>query len=308
MGTVYLARQDPINRLVVLKASREMGAPTGTERAQADYPSRSEAETQAALVHPHILPLLDYRIEGDHAYLVSPYVPQGSLAQYVDLVASLGGQPYLPITLTIAIVAQVAAALQYAHERGIVHCDIKPGNILIHLMDVAHVPITGALPGLDTELGDWSHAPAPESTLALGQYPYVFVADFGLARAIFDRETSAAIGTPQYAAPELAAGLPLPATDQYALACVAFLLLTGHHVFEGDHGILIKQHRASVPPRASMVNGVVPSSASDVLARALAKEPAQRYPRIADFARALTLTLSLRTSQALLGGRPPYST
>lgn len=287
MGRVYLARQESLDRLVALKTRRQYTAHTGSDGTDDREMLRVEAEVQATLVHPHILTVIDYWVDVyGEAYLVSPYVPQGSLLDYARSFAPRDQPLRLPPGLVTEIVSQTAAALQYAHDRGIVHCDIKPSNILVQAVDAGHLPsILATSTSHPDRAGD--HSLSPQAWR-----PCVLLADFGLARAIFDGTPGGMPGTPHYAAPEVAVGMPLPATDQYALACVAFLLLTGQHVFDETHGPLVGQHRETVPPRASTVHTALPAAVDAVLARALAKEPASRYMRICEFASAFLGALS----------------
>jgi len=160
----------------------------------------------------------------------------------------------LSITRAITLVRQVARAIDALHEAGIVHGDIKPSNILVHRED------------------------------------HAYLVDFGVARRseYADARTNELVGgTPAYAAPETADGVPNPASDLYALGCVVFELLTGERPFgSGDARVLAARHATAPRP---LVSDIAPDLAvfDDVVARAIARDPAERYASGAEFARAL---------------------
>ncbi|MGV9792252.1 protein kinase domain-containing protein [Gordonia sp. NPDC003422] len=210
----------------------------------------NEARTAAALDHPGIVTLYTYGVENGSPWFSMSYL-EGS-----DLNAS----PALPPADVSTIVTKVAEALDYAHGRGVIHRDIKPANILVRR--------------------DQS-----------GRISRVTVLDFGIARLIDSAKMTATnlfIGTLAYAAPELLTGVDAgPASDQYALACTAFQLLTGRQPVAGDTpATLITGHLSGGIPRLSAQN---PSLAwlDPVFARALAKRPEDRYASCSDFAAAL---------------------
>jgi serine/threonine-protein kinase len=201
-----------------------------------------EARVVGRLQHPHILPLYDTGEQDGRAYLVTPYVPGGTLE---DWLARRPGPAEI-----LALVRPVAAALDHAHERGVIHRDVKPTNVLV---------------GADGT-------------------PYL--ADFGIAQAAGDSKltaTGAQIGSVLYMAPEQAQGLPLSgATDQYALGSMVYEALTGRPPFPlatGDTSfslILKKINQVSQPPSA--LNPALPPACDHILLRALAKEPERRFP------------------------------
>ena len=160
----------------------------------------------------------------------------------------------LSITRAITLVRQVARAIDALHEAGIVHGDIKPSNILVHRED------------------------------------HAYLVDFGVARRseYADARTSELVGgTPAYAAPETTDSVPNPASDLYALGCVVFELLTGERPFgSGDARVLAARHATAPRP---LVSDIAPDLAvfDDVVARAIARDPAERYASGAEFARAL---------------------
>jgi hypothetical protein len=194
MATVYLARDLKHNRNVALKVLKpELAAVVGAERFLA------EIETTANLQHPHILPLFDSGEADGFLFYVMPYVEGETLADRIRR------EKQLPVDEALGIATSVASALQHAHDRGIIHRDIKPGNILLQ----DGQPVVG---------------------------------DFGIALAVGSAggarltETGLSVGTPYYMSPEQATGDQVvgPASDTYALACVLYEMLTGEPPYPGN--------------------------------------------------------------------------
>ena len=212
---------------------------------------RKEAETIAALKHPHIVRLLDFAIEQGTPFLVLDYAPNGSLrTRHAD-----GEQ--LPLETIMQYVAQLADALQYAHDNHIIHRDIKPDNVLID----------------------------QHGTLLLSDFGIAKISKTGRsARSV----THGAAGTPYYMAPEMFKGKSEKASDQYALAVMVYRWLSGTLPFsEGNAMQLGIQHvQNPVPP----LRGKVPTISEDVEAvimRALSKESQDRFASVREFAEAL---------------------
>src|SRR5687768_3023305 len=261
MATVYLAEDLKHHRKVAIKVLKpELTASLGQERFL------REIETTANLRHPHILPLYDSgavrsghaepRADGEAAdslYYVMPFVEGESLRD------RLTRDRQLPIDDALRIAREVSDALSYAHARGIVHRDIKPENILL----------------------ESGHA---------------VVADFGIARAVRAAGaesltgTGVAIGTPAYMSPEQASGdHDLDGrSDLYALGCVLYEMLAGQPPFTGPTvESIVRQHLVAAPPPVTNLRPAVPSTVLSALARALAKNPADRFNPVAQFADAL---------------------
>jgi serine/threonine protein kinase len=209
---------------------------------------RSEARMIANLDHPHIIRVLDFGLEGTTPFLVMSYATGGSLRlQHRE------GIP-LPISLVVSSVKQIADALQYAHERKLIHHDVKPDNIL------------------------------------LDERKNLLLSDFGIALILQtsrSESTHASPGTIAYMAPEQSQGHPLPASDQYALGIMTFEWLCGVRPFQGTFMELLAQHAMAPVPSLREVQPSVSLAIERVVQRALAKEPQQRFPSVKDFAEAL---------------------
>jgi serine/threonine protein kinase/tetratricopeptide (TPR) repeat protein len=265
MAIVYLARDPKHDRLVALKLLRhELGAALGPERFL------REIAVTAGLQHPHILPLLDSGTlqAGGSPYYVMPYVQGESLRDRLER------ERELPIEQALHITLDVAAALGYAHEHGVVHRDIKPENIL----------------------------------LSGGQ---AVVADFGIARALSAAgaerltETGLTLGTPHYMSPEQAAGDPRVdgRADIYALGCVLYEMLAGEPPYTGPTAQAIIAKRMLEPaPRVRTVRESVPQELEHAIIRALARTPADRFGTAQEFADALSPARD-RTLVPRSGGR-----
>ncbi len=248
MATVYLAHDAKHGRRVALKVLKpELAAVVGAERFLA------EITTTANLQHPHILPLHDSGEADGFLYYVMPYVEGESLRE------RLARERQLPVDEAVAIAVKVAGALQAAHEHGVIHRDIKPGNIL----------------------------------LARGE---PLIADFGIALAVGTAgggrltETGLSLGTPSYMSPEQATGdrtIGSPA-DTYALGCVLYEMLVGEPPFTGRtaQAILGRIITGDVPS-ATGHRPSVPAHVDAAVRRALEKLPADRFASARDFAGAL---------------------
>ncbi len=264
MATVWAAHMRALDVTVAVKvlAPRLADDPIFRERFQA------EAQRLARLYHPSIIEVHDFDEEDDILYIAMRFVPGGTLSSYIDHV----GGP-LDLNLATRLIGQVASALQSAHDRGIVHQDVKPANIL------------------------------------LGGADWPLLSDFGIASMSAQTAYARVIsGTPPYMPPEQWQGSMLDGrTDQYALAVVFYELVTGRLPFVAetmaDYRAL---HIEQPPPRPRELNPGIPGPVEEVMLRGLAKSPEQRYPRIADFAAALleaverSRGMRLETKQAVV--------
>jgi serine/threonine-protein kinase len=289
MGDVYLAEQPDLGRQVAIKILRGQTNPTTSreEQRQAMQQFMREARAIAALEHPNIIPLYDFNEQNGILYLVMQYVPFGSLADFLNSAPMQRYRLPLPLSLVADLINQAASALQFAHDHNVVHLDVKPQNLLLRVLPLSNTPVHPQ-PG--------QHIPAPFPTSPNEEVPvrfHLLLADFGLARFMTWISTHSGVtGTPLYTAPEQYQGQSSPATDQYALAEVAYLLLTGEPVFKGTVAELYHQHLSVLPRQATLLNPQLPAAVNPVLARALAKNPLQRFPRILDFAQALQAAIN----------------
>jgi serine/threonine-protein kinase len=252
MGEVYLAQHPRLPRRDALKVL------PASVSADAEYRQRfnREADIAATLWHPHIVGVHD-RGDFDGQIWISMDHVDGTDAGRLVRERYPNGMPKAEAA---DIVTAVAEALDYAHERGLLHRDVKPANILL------------ARP----ESGDQR----------------ILLADFGIARWANDisglTATNMTVGTVSYAAPEQLMGAPLDGrADQYALAATAFHLLTGAPPFQHSNpAVVISQHLSASPPTIGARSPEL-AALDPVLAKALSKDPTDRYERCADFARAL---------------------
>ncbi len=276
MGEVYLAQDTRIDRQVAIKVIRaELGAyPDDTSQDVMRLFLR-EAQTIARLNHPHILPLFDFDEahsgESSPTYMVMPFCEEGSFA---DWLRQRKDQGLLPPRDVAELVRQAADALQYAHDHHIIHRDVKPANFLIR------------------------------SNKDNQNCPDLLLADFGVAK-LSTGTTRTIRGTPTYMAPEQWSGTSVPATDQYALAIMAYQLLTGRPPFQGDQNQVMFQHVANQPVPPSTLNPRLAASVDAVILRALAKQPAERFASISEFARALQQALLSNSSYGQTVYAPP---
>src|SRR5262245_42080724 len=253
MGEVYLAQHPRLPRQDALKILSL--ASTADEEFRARF--IREAELAATLWHPHIVGVLDRGEFNGRLWISMDYV-DGTDAGRLIRERYSGGMPEQDVA---EIVTAVADALDFGHERRLLHRDVKPENILVTASD--------------------------------GHRRRVLLTDFGIARRIDDvsnlTKADVAMGTINYVAPEQLLGKPLDGrADQYALAATTFHLLTGAPPFQDTNpAVVISRHLGTPPPRLSERRPDL-AHLDAVLARALAKDSNERYPNCLDFARALT--------------------
>jgi eukaryotic-like serine/threonine-protein kinase len=265
MATVFLAEDLKHHRKVAVKVlNPELAQNLGAERFL------REIETAANLTHPHILPLHDSGEADGFLYYVMPYVEGESLR------SRLTRETQLPVEDAVQITREIADALAYAHERGVIHRDVKPANILL----------------------ESGHA---------------VLADFGVAHAIAEAEeerltrTGTSLGTPAYMSPEQATGERDldERSDQYALGCVLYEMLAGYPPFTGATAeSVIRQHLTVEPPGITCIRPSVTAQVAAALGRALSKTPADRFDRVALFAEALVPRASTMTSEPSVAATP----
>ena len=221
---------------------------------------RKEAQTVARLVHPHIVRVLDYGVEEGTPFLVVDYAPNGTLRKYHPK-----GVP-LPLTAVVSYVAQVADALQYAHEQKVIHRDVKPENML------------------------------------LGRRNEVLLSDFGIAimaqssRSESTQGMQDLAGTIAYMAPEQIQSQAIAASDQYSLAVVGYEWLTGARPFQGSFAEIAVKHTLTSPPLLREKIPTLSLAVQEVIMKALSKDPKQRFPSVREFAHTLEQAASKEVS------------
>ena len=242
MGVVYLAEELALGRRIALKVLTQQGLANASVRAQ----FQREIQTIVMIEHPNVVPVYSAGYEDGQFYIAMRYV-QGS-----DLNQVISNEGRLPEPRALHLLGQIANALSMMHERGYVHRDVKPQNVLL-----------------------WSPSSPDE---------YAMLADFGIAKALSDSAGLTGFGipgTPDYMAPELWAGRSAtPASDQYSLGCVAYEMLTGRRVFENAGVDPGTAHANLVPQDPRELQPSVSDQAAMTVLRALAKDPETRYPKV----------------------------
>ena len=257
MAVVFRARDERLGRLVALKIlSPALATDSGFRRRFI-----AESVAAAAVDDPHIIPVYEAD-EADGVLFIAMRFVQGG-----DLREVLQRQGRLSPAQAAEFISPVASALDAAHAAGLVHRDVKPGNILV-----------------DTRQGRPDH---------------VYLSDFGVSKGARSSGTLTGtgqfLGTPDYSAPEQIEGGTVDGrTDQYALACVTFQLLTGVLPFQRDTMMaVLMAHMRSSPPSVTSLRDDLPGEVDDVIAKAMAKAPDDRYETCGEFADALREALGL---------------
>jgi eukaryotic-like serine/threonine-protein kinase len=235
MGEVYLAHDEVLDRDVALKVLGERYA--GDEGSAERF--RSEALNAASLSHPNIIQIYNRgEAEDGTSYIVMEYVPGGTLSEQIE-----ESGPF-EAGKAAAVAAQIAEALGAAHERGVIHRDMKPQNVL------------------------------------MGSSGDLKVTDFGIARAtVTSGASSAVFGTAGYISPEQAMGEPVgPASDLYSLGVVLYEMLTGELPYTADNSIAVCMKHVTEPLRPPKeLNPAIPEEMNALVVKLLAKDPAERY-------------------------------
>jgi serine/threonine protein kinase len=241
MGVVFRALDPSIGREVAIKIIRLDEVPNAEQRAKQRERLFREARSAGILSHPGIVTIYDMAEEGDMAYIAMEFVAGSTLEQILSL-----KEPLEPARLFDTL-RQMAAALDYAHRKGIVHRDIKPANIIVNEAGIAKI------------------------------------ADFGIAKiSTADQltQTGLIVGTPNYMAPEQVQGKQVDSfADQYSLAVMAYEMLTGDKPFVAEHlTTLVYQIVCEAPPPAQRLNPTLGPKVEAVLQKGLSKQPNARYP------------------------------
>ena len=240
MAEVYKAYQETLDRYVAIKVMHSFLADEKGFLGR----FRREARAMAALNHPNIVGVYDFDVFEEMYYIVMEFVSGGTLK---DLIESMSGQDEsLPLSVSTRVVLEVADALAYAHGRGMVHRDIKPGNIML------------------TEEGR------------------AVLTDFGIAKILSGptfTATGAMVGTPAYMSPEQGLGKPGDErSDLYALGVLFYQLATGRLPFDADTPLaVILKHVNEPVPTPTDLNDDIPEAIQSVIVKAMAKDPEERY-------------------------------
>jgi eukaryotic-like serine/threonine-protein kinase len=252
---VYLGEHISLRTLAAIKVLHAQ--PTREKRER----FWTEAYITAKLSHRHIVQILDFDEESSSPFLIMKYAPNGSLD------SRYRGEK-LPLPMIVSYVKQISKALDYVHRRGVIHCDVKPNNMLLDANDD------------------------------------VLLTDFGIA-VLTDRHAPIPrifAGTAMYMAPEQYKGRPLPASDQYSLGIMVYEWLSGYPPFFGSSSEIVMQHVNVPPPSLNVMAPRTPPAVQRVVSRALEKDPYMRFSSVGDFALALE-----RASQEVVEKLTPVS-
>ncbi|HZS75451.1 MAG TPA: protein kinase [Ktedonobacteraceae bacterium] len=260
MAEVYLAYDRRVRRQVAIKVLY------GRDEA---FVRRFEREALAVgtLSHNHILALYDFGEQSPWYYLVMPYVDGGTLRDY------LLKRGRLTLEEAASFIDQIASALQYAHEHGMLHRDVKPSNILLR------------------------------------RDGYAYLVDFGLAKAIMGAESltssGAMVGTPEYMAPEQSNGQSDYRSDIYSLGVILYQMLTGRVPFTAESPVAISlKHIQATPTPPGELNKDIPPAVEEVILKAMAKDPNDRYQHAQDLANAFWKALQQERTHAQVEAFP----
>lgn len=252
MAEVYKAHDLTLERTVALKILRKDFSNNPEFRRR----FHQEAKAAANLSHPNIVTVHDFGIFADQIFIVMEYVPG------TDLKSLIKKHGKFNLAETLGLMVQACSGIGYAHRSGLVHCDIKPQNMLV----------------------------TPDMRLK--------VVDFGIARALnsisADERSDVVWGSPQYFSPEQAAGnAPSPASDVYSLGVVLYEALTGRLPFNGTTAEeLARLHREALPPSPRRLDPAIPAALEQVILKILSKEAAARYRSADQLGRVLSSFLT----------------
>ncbi len=262
MAVVYKAQDLWLERPVAIKVLRQDYSADSAFRQRFHH----EAKAAANLVHPNIVTVFDFGLDGASLFIVMEYVPGKDLKAIIKEHGPFKPEEALPLII------QACAGIGYAHRSGLVHCDIKPQNMLV----------------------------TPDHRLK--------VTDFGIARALAtipdDEQNEIVWGSPQYFSPEQAAGTaPSPASDVYSIGVILYEMLTGRLPFIANDALdLARMHREARPTPPHRLNPLIPLELEQIILKVLSKEPSARYRTADQLGRVLE-----NFSQKLASFPRPYS-
>lgn len=262
-AVVYQARDLTLERLVAIKVLRQDFSNDAAFRER----FHQEAKAAANLSHPNIVTVHDFGLDAGRLFIVMEYI------NGTDLKTSLKKIGRYPVHDAINTLVQACAGIGYAHRAGIVHCDVKPHNMLV---------------SVDNRLK---------------------VTDFGIARALAsihpDEKSDVVWGSPQYFSPEQASGAaPSPASDVYSLGVILYELLTGQlPLVSNDPSELARMHREVIPAAPRKINPEIPPALEQIVMKVLSKEPSSRYRTADQLGRVLT-TFASTAAQPVADSKP----
>ncbi|MBV9614658.1 MAG: protein kinase, partial [Ktedonobacteraceae bacterium] len=259
MGAVFLAQQSRPNRQVAVKVLLPMTPQAPDQHAAFLERFRRETDVVASLEHPNIMPVHEYGERDGLAYLVMPYVSGGTLRDELER------EGRLPLEKVVFYLEQMVAALELAHEHGVIHRDIKPANILVRR----------------------------EGRLLLTDFGLVKIASQGQSASSRLTGVGVPVGTPDYMAPEQVVGGEVDTrADLYSLGVILYQMVTGTLPFKGDMPMQVAmQHMQMSPVSPRAFRPDLPPAAEMVMLRALAKRPSDRYRNVQEFASAFRQSL-----------------
>lgn len=275
VGEIWKAFDTQQRRYVAIKII-QVNAQTSADFTQRFY---REAEILAALRHPNIVPVQDYRVEqsGSEAYIIMDYVEGPSLADYLSETAHMGKIP--PHIEIVRLLTPIADALDYAHQRNVIHGALKPAAILL-----GKVGATSPLPG-EPKLTDFgfNHLQNPLA-LPLSDVPYI--------------------------APEIAQGFAgTNRSDLYSLGVILYEMCTGALPFHGDTpGDILLQHIHGTPTSPALINPHIPPALTAAIMRSLARDPAARYPTATALVTTVAKALNTSVPESISQSRPSLGT
>ncbi len=262
-GRIALGSTSSLWKATDLLLDRDVAIKRLRVRAANDPATRErfarEVRVNAAMQHPSVVAVLDADTQTARPYLVTEWVPGESLDQLLR-------RGPLPATTAVRIAATLARALAHVHGRNIVHCDVKPANILVRTDG------------------------------------RVKLADFGIATAVGTANDGTVFGSIHYMSPErLIGNAPSPACDVYALGVTLYEMITGRRPFTGDSPFEVASAHRRADVARSLGSGRIPAAVDRVLWQALAQDPGERFPSAAAFAAALTTTGQPNDQQVMAG-------